>query len=94
MGEGAVGMTTDPVIGVESLVDDLYLTTRATTILKNNYIVTVGELINLSPNDLLRFPNCGKVTVKEIQDELQSFGLSLKRSVCTYCGGTGWVCST
>ena len=39
---------------------------------------TLGDITKLSQAEILRTPNCGKVTLKEIEDVLAKFGLCLK----------------
>lgn len=43
--------------------------------------VTVRELCACSEQTLLRLPGCGRVTIRDIQQELNSYGLSLAPGV-------------
>jgi DNA-directed RNA polymerase subunit alpha len=57
---------------------DIDFSLRAANILDNVNINTVGELVTRTEKDLLKYRNCGKKTVKEIQSKLQELGLSLR----------------
>ena len=46
-----------------------------------NKIKTIGELVQLSENDLGRMPQMGRATLHEITDRLAEFGLYLVDSV-------------
>jgi hypothetical protein len=41
---------------------------------------TLGDLVKLTPGELLRLPNFGKLSLDEVEEALQKFGLSLQRS--------------
>jgi hypothetical protein len=56
------------------------LTTRSMNILKANGINTVGLLLNLTKNDLLRMPNMGRKSTLEIEEVLLNYGMGLKPS--------------
>lgn len=58
-------------------IDELELTSRATNALKLGDINTIGQLIELTRNDLLKMPNMGLKSFKEIFDRLSERGLSL-----------------
>ena len=51
---------------------------RASQCLRESNVNTIGDLINLTPDELLRFKNFGEKSLSEIRDFLQSVGLSLK----------------
>lgn len=57
--------------------EDLELSVRPANCLKNENIRTIGELLKYSPAMLLRVPNFGKVSLREIQQLLGDLGLSL-----------------
>lgn len=54
------------------------LTVRSMNILRANEITTVGQLINVTRNSLLRLPNLGKKSVLEIEEVLKNYGMALK----------------
>jgi hypothetical protein len=74
-------------------IENLNLSTRITTALKRNGVETVGDLTELTPDDLLNaeaFPTkagwtgaFGKKSVGDIDASLRSAGLSLKESPVT-----------
>ena len=60
--------------------EDKYLnfSTRAYWILKTAGINTVGELVEKSKEDLLKYKNCGRKSLNEIEEKLFEVGLYLK----------------
>jgi DNA-directed RNA polymerase subunit alpha len=58
-------------------VDEFELRTRARNALWKDNIRTVGQLIQKSECELLCIPNCGRKTVAEIKELVQSPGLEL-----------------
>lgn len=69
-------------------VSGLELTVRSTNCLKVHGIEYVGDLVQLSEIYLLKIPNMGKGSVKEIKDALSSLGFSLGLSLT---GGAGSI---
>lgn len=61
--------------------DDLELSVRSTNCLKNEGIFYVGDLIQLTEEDLMRTPNFGCKSLNEIKAILQAMGLSLGMTV-------------
>lgn len=60
-------------------VDDLYLTVRSHNCLTAENILTIGKLVTNSENDLLKIPNLGRKSLKEIKEELfNRFKLTLR----------------
>lgn len=59
-------------------VTELELSIRAMRALRDNEILTVGELLKWSRKDLLRLPNVGKLTVNELNYALGYLDLNLK----------------
>ncbi len=58
-------------------VNDIELSVRAVNCLNNANILTVGELVQKSEAELLKFRNFGKKSLNEIKQRLQELGLSL-----------------
>lgn len=58
---------------------------RAANVLVNQEIRTVRDLMKYSSRDLLSAPNCGKTTLKHINEVLAKYGLKVK-DVCPHCG--------
>ena len=59
-------------------IDDMRLTMRSTNCLKAEGIYTVGELIKWKERELLKTPNLGKKSLREIKEVLQEWGLKLR----------------
>ena len=63
----------------EQSVWELMLSTRATNVLRSEGIETIGQLVgHLKDNSyyLMKIPNCGKLTEREIKNALRRIGLS------------------
>ena len=69
------------------LIEDVYFNVRATNTLRNWHefdfekrppLKTLGDIAKLSQYELLRVPNCGKLTIKDIEEALAEHGLYLK----------------
>ncbi len=58
-------------------IEDLDLSVRSYNCLKRAGITTVDELTELSEDDMMKFKNLGKKSLKEIKDKLQSIDPSL-----------------
>lgn len=58
-------------------VEELELSTRAHNALINENILTIGELIKYNEAELLRFPNFGRKSLKEVQQALAGVGHKL-----------------
>jgi DNA-directed RNA polymerase subunit alpha len=60
-------------------IDELELTVRSENCLRAENILTIGQLVTKTENDLLKAPNLGRKSLKEIKDELfNRFKLTLK----------------
>jgi len=51
---------------------------RTINVLKAEQIYTIGHLLEHTENDLMRFINMGKKSIKDVKDTLASNGLQLK----------------
>ena len=61
-------------------IDDLELTIRSHNCLNAENIKTIGQLVTKTENDLLKTPNLGRKSLKEIKEELfNRFKLTLKQ---------------
>ena len=58
-------------------VDDLELTVRSANCLKAEDIYTVEDLIKRTGVELLKTPNLGKKSLREIKERLHEWGLTL-----------------
>ena len=68
-------------IPIAMVREDKYLnfSVRTWNILKTVGINTVGELVEKSERDLLKYKNCGRKSLNEIQTLLSEVGLTLKQ---------------
>jgi hypothetical protein len=91
-GEGDKVPTPDarggPIDSVEALpmemllsVSDVSLSVRARGCLEKLGVHHVGDLVSLTPAKLLKVPNCGRTTIRELKEALSSLGLSLAMQV-------------
>ena len=62
----------------ERSIDELELSVRASNVLRAERLFTIYEVIQRTENQLLRLPNCGKTTIKEIKLALDDIGLQLR----------------
>jgi DNA-directed RNA polymerase subunit alpha len=58
-------------------VEQLDLSVRTMNCLRRSNITTVGELIAKGPKELMKLRNFGQKSYQEIEDRLQTIGLSL-----------------
>lgn len=80
-----VPMDAGPAKPVFSLpVDDLDLSARASNVLRNDGINTIGALCAMTERGILRLPNCGRNTLKELVDKLAARGLRLGLETTPY----------
>jgi DNA-directed RNA polymerase alpha subunit len=61
-------------------VDELELSVRSMNCLKYDNIIYIGDLIQKSEGELLRTPNFGRKSLKELKEILQELNLSLDMS--------------
>ncbi|RME85275.1 MAG: DNA-directed RNA polymerase subunit alpha, partial [Zetaproteobacteria bacterium] len=62
-------------------IDDLEMSWRTSNTLKAQGIMTVGELVRHTPQELLRTPNFGRKSLAEIEEALARHGLRLGMQV-------------
>ena len=79
-----VGLDAELLQKLSMPVADLKLSVRASNCVESENIRTVGELVVRDENQLLSVRNFGKTTLKEIQDKLGAFELSLGMEVSEY----------
>ncbi|GHU57679.1 DNA-directed RNA polymerase subunit alpha [Clostridia bacterium] len=58
-------------------IDDLELSVRSFNCLKRAGINTVGDLINKSPDEMMKVRNLGKKSFEEVRDKIRSLGYDL-----------------
>jgi DNA-directed RNA polymerase subunit alpha len=61
---------------------------RTYNCLKKANILTIGELVQISEQDLLNIRNFGRKSLNEVKDKLSQLGLSLKSSGEGESGGS------
>jgi DNA-directed RNA polymerase subunit alpha len=66
---------------LEKPIEDLDLSVRSYNCLKRANIHTIGELTQKTVNEMIRIRNLGRKSLKEVEDKLKEFGLSLRRSL-------------
>jgi DNA-directed RNA polymerase alpha subunit len=59
-------------------VAELELTVRTSNCLKEAKIYTVGQLEQWTKNELMRLPNLGRKSLKEVEEQLEKMGLKLR----------------
>jgi DNA-directed RNA polymerase subunit alpha len=62
----------------DQLIDDMNLSTRTLNSLKNSGIKTIGDLVEISEEDILNFDNLGKRSFEEIKNKLKELNLTLR----------------
>lgn len=75
----ANGLGVGPAIHAGAPVQRLGLSVRAGHVLEHIGAQTIGDLVALSPEELLRTPNCGRLTIKELESLLKAHGLGFGR---------------
>ena len=64
---------------LEMTIEELDLSVRSYNCLKRAGINTVDELIQRTPEDMMKVRNLGKKSLEEVQQKLAALGLSLKK---------------
>lgn len=59
-------------------LDQFKFTVRTTNVLRREKLQTIGDLVQLSPNNLLKLRNFGRKSLVEIETFLHQYGLQLK----------------
>lgn len=73
-GGGGGSQVTDAMLG---RVDDLPLSARTKTLIRNDNIVFVGDLVNRSEAEMLRMPSFGRKSLDDVKRALRGVGLRL-----------------
>jgi DNA-directed RNA polymerase subunit alpha len=84
LGEARSELAVSPELAMP--IEDLDLTVRSYNCLKREGINNVGELINLSEDQLMNIRNFGSKSVDEVRDKLTSMGLKFRDSVPGFDG--------
>ncbi|PZN13369.1 MAG: DNA-directed RNA polymerase subunit alpha [Bacillota bacterium] len=64
---------------LEMSIDELDLSVRSYNCLKRAGINTIGELVEKTPEDMMKVRNLGKKSLEEVEEKLAALGLSLKQ---------------
>ena len=64
---------------LEMTIEELSLSVRAFNCLKRAGVNTVGDLVNKSPEEMMKVRNLGKKSLEEVIAKLQSLGFDLSR---------------
>lgn len=64
---------------LEMTIEELDLSVRAFNCLKRAGVNTVGDLVNKSPEEMMKVRNLGKKSLEEVISKLQSLGFDLSR---------------
>ena len=65
---------------VDIVIDELELSVRSYNCLKRAGINTVGELVNKTPDEMMKVRNLGRKSLEEVLAKLKELGLSLRES--------------
>jgi DNA-directed RNA polymerase alpha subunit len=65
-------------------VGELGLSVRSANCLKNESIIYIGDLIQISEKEMLRTPNLGRASLNEIKAALATIGLRLGMKIPEY----------
>ena len=68
----------------EARIEELDFSVRTYNCLKKANIVSIGELVQISEQDLMNIRNFGRKSLNEVIDKLAQLGLSLKSSGADY----------
>ena len=63
------------------LVEELAMTVRTSNCLKEAKIFTIGQLQQWTAEELMRLPNLGRKSLKEVIEQLQQRGLKLRAEI-------------
>lgn len=72
------GTTEQPNKGQQMMIEDLDLSVRSYNCLKRAGIQTVDELTQRTEDEMMRFRNLGKKSLKEVKDKLIELGMGFK----------------
>jgi hypothetical protein len=65
-------------------IANLNLSARSANCLHNDYIVYIGDLVQKTEAEMLRTPNCGRWSLKEIKEVLAEMGLHLGMNIANW----------
>ena len=75
-----ISNTEDPNSKIlETSIDDLDFSVRAYNCLKRANILTLGDLVEKSENEMMKIRNLGKKSLKEVLDKVKDMGLSFRK---------------
>jgi len=78
LGDDAFGEESE-VRAPDARIEELDFSVRTYNCLKKANILTIGELVQITEQDLMNIRNFGRKSLNEVKDKLAQLGLSLKR---------------
>lgn len=75
---GVAGAGAEQATIMEMAVEDLGLSVRSLNCLKRAGVAHVGDLVQLSEEDVMKMKNFGQKSLDEIKEKLASYGLSMR----------------
>ena len=63
----------------DARIEELDFSVRTYNCLKKANVLTIGELVQISEQDLMNIRNFGRKSLNEVKDKLEQLGLSLKK---------------
>lgn len=75
--------------GASRSLDVLELSVRAHGALRSQGCVTLADVAAMTEADILRIPNCGRLSLAEINEALWSYGLRLRKPPNRLARGAG-----
>lgn len=69
---------------LQTKIEDMDFSVRVKNGLRGNEVETIGNLVQLKETDILKFRNLGRKTINEIDDKLDSLGLSFGMDISRY----------
>ena len=67
------------LLGADLSVDELDLPLRSRNVLKSENLTTIYDVIQRTENEMLKCPNFGRGSLKDLKTALAAFGYQLRR---------------
>lgn len=74
----AIAAAASRKLSMSDPIDFLSLTARSATLLKGDGVLTIGDAVEKSEEDLIKLPNIGRKTLNELRECLAEHGLQLR----------------
>ena len=69
------------------LVEELGMGNRVMNVLNKKNIKILGDLVSKSEEEMMQYPNFGKVSLKEVKERLSEYGLKFNMDITPYMEG-------